>query len=301
VVETERAVLRRGEHTLREVVVDPEEVDRLVDDRQVAVALLGQRGAVTGARTSRAGGGGESRRGRATSGAWAPRAPTRVLAGVVLMLFDIDGTLLRRAHVEHRIALAEAVREVWDAVDPGDSAVPAAGRTDVAIARDICLLGGVTAAHFDERLDDFFGACATAYDRRAPADLRDRHVPHVEEVLAELAARPGVRLSLVTGNLEAVAWMKLERAGLDAFFPAGQGAFGSDAEDRTELPAIARARAGNYPRAKTVIIGDTPRDIACARADGLRCIAVATGPFTAEQLAGADAVLDSAHALLDVL
>jgi phosphoglycolate phosphatase-like HAD superfamily hydrolase len=223
------------------------------------------------------------------------------LAGVVLMLFDIDGTLLRRAHVEHRIALAEAVREVWDAVDPGDSAVPAAGRTDVAIARDICLLGGVTAAHFDERLDDFFGACATAYDRRAPADLRDRHVPHVEEVLAELAARPGVRLSLVTGNLEAVAWMKLERAGLDAFFPAGQGAFGSDAEDRTELPPLARRRAGDgrspYPREHTVVVGDTPDDIVSAHADGLRCVAVTTGPFGRDELGRADLVLSGLHEL----
>jgi phosphoglycolate phosphatase-like HAD superfamily hydrolase len=219
----------------------------------------------------------------------------------VLLLFDIDGTLLLRAHVEHRLALGEAVRETWSAVDPGNEAVPAAGRTDVAIARDICLLGGVSAADFDAGLDAFFAACPRAYDRIAPADLRDRHAPHVEAVLTDLAARPGVRLSLVSGNLEAVARMKLDRAGLGGFFPAGQGAFGSDSEDRTDLPALARRRAGDdgapYPRAHAVVVGDTPNDIAAAHADGLRCVAVTTGPFAAAELARAELVISGLHEL----
>jgi phosphoglycolate phosphatase-like HAD superfamily hydrolase len=121
------------------------------------------------------------------------------------------------------------------------------------------------------------------------------------EVLEALEARDGVRLAVLTGNLEPIAHLKLARAGLGRFFESGQGGFGSDREDRTELPAIARARAGDYPRAQTVVIGDTPRDIACARADGVRCIAVATGPFTAAQLADADVVLESAHELLGAL
>jgi phosphoglycolate phosphatase-like HAD superfamily hydrolase len=218
-----------------------------------------------------------------------------VWAGLVLLLFDIDGTLLLRAHVEHRLALAEAVREVWSAVDPGNDAVPAAGRTDVAIARDICLLGGVVAADFDDGLDAFFAVCARAYDRIAPDDLRDRHAPHAEAALTDLAARPGVRLALVSGNLEAVARMKLDRAGLGAFFPAGQGAFGSDSEDRTDLPPLARRRAGDdgapYPRAHALVVGDTPNDIAAAHADGLRCVAVTTGPFSRAELARAELVI----------
>jgi phosphoglycolate phosphatase len=221
----------------------------------------------------------------------------------VLLLFDIDGTLLLRAHVEHREALADAVREVWGVGDPGSDAVRAAGRTDGEIARRICLLGGVDAARFDACADDFRAACARAYARRCPRDLRDRLAPGVPEALSALAARPGTVLSLVTGNLEPIARLKLERAGLAGWFRAGQGAFGSDAEDRTELPAIARRRAGAldggapYPRERTVVIGDTPRDIACARADGVRCVAVATGPYGAAQLAGADAVAHDAHEL----
>jgi len=213
----------------------------------------------------------------------------------VLLLFDIDGTLLIRAHVEHRLALAEAVREVWGAVDPGPAAVPAAGRTDVEIAREICLLADVSAARFDDGSDAFRAACPRAYARLAPADLRDRLAPDAQRVLTDLAARPGVRLSLVTGNLEAVARIKLERSGLADFFAAGQGGFGSDAEDRTELPAVARRRAGSdgraYPREHTVVVGDTPNDIACAHADGVRCVAVTTGPFSAHDLRRADLVL----------
>jgi phosphoglycolate phosphatase-like HAD superfamily hydrolase len=95
--------------------------------------------------------------------------------------------------------------------------------------------------------------------------------------------------------------MKLERAGLEHYFPGGQGAFGSDAEDRTDLPPIARRRAGAerrpYPRARTVVVGDTPNDIACAHADSLRCVAVTTGPFSAEDLRRADVVLSGLHEL----
>ena len=97
-----------------------------------------------------------------------------------------------------------------------------------------------------------------------------------------LTGARGVRLGLVTGNFEPVARLKLRQAGIGSFFAGCPGGFGSDSEDRAGLPAIARRRAGDggrpFPRERTVVIGDTPRDIACARADGLRCIAVATGP-----------------------
>ena len=179
--------------------------------------------------------------------------------------------------------------------------VEKAGRTDLEIARNICLLSGVSAERFDAGRDAFCTACVDAYARLCPEDLSAHVAPGVTGVLEALATRDGVRLAILTGNLEPVARLKLARAGLGDFFEPGVGGFGSDHEDRTALPAIARARAGDYPRERTVIIGDTPRDVACARADGLRCIAVATGPFSAAQLVGADVVLDSAHDLLDVL
>jgi phosphoglycolate phosphatase-like HAD superfamily hydrolase len=219
----------------------------------------------------------------------------------VLLLFDIDGTLLLKASAAHAAAVREALREVYGVAEMPATKVEAAGRTDMEIARNICLLSGVTAERFDSGRDDFRDACVAAFARLCPDDLSAHVAPGMTDVLEALATRDGVRLAILTGNLEPVARLKLARAGLGHYFEPDVGGFGSDHEDRTELPAIARARAGGYPRADTVIIGDTPRDIACARADGLRCIAVATGPFTAAQLAGADVVLDSAHDLLDVL
>jgi phosphoglycolate phosphatase-like HAD superfamily hydrolase len=179
-----------------------------------------------------------------------------------------------------------------------------AGRTDAAISRDLLVAAGVAPADVDERWDAVREAAALAYERLCPADLSAKVAPGMVELLTALAARPDdFRLSLVTGNLEPVARLKLARAGVGRFFPDGQGGFGSDAEDRGRLPGIARARAGDppWPRERTVVIGDTPLDIACARADEVRVAAVATGPFAIEALAAADAVVDDARALLPVL
>jgi phosphoglycolate phosphatase len=219
----------------------------------------------------------------------------------VLCLFDIDGTLLLKASAAHAQAVVEAMGEVYGLAGRPDGPLQAAGRTDLEIARQLALLAGITAERFDDGRGDFRVAAAEAYARLVPDDLSAHVAPGIVEVLEALAARDGVRLAVLTGNLEPIAHLKLARAGLGRFFERGQGGFGSDHEDRTELPAIARARAGGYPRADTVIIGDTPRDIACARADGVRCIAVATGPYSAAELDGADVVLESAHDLLGVL
>ena len=122
------------------------------------------------------------------------------------------------------------------------------------------------------------------------------------ELLARLAAREDTLLALVTGNYEPIARLKLRRAGIGHFFPTGQGGFGSDHEDRSMLPGIARRRAGEaggepWPQARTAVIGDTPRDIACARADGVRVAAIATGPFAPAELTAADAVARDAAEL----
>jgi phosphoglycolate phosphatase-like HAD superfamily hydrolase len=120
-------------------------------------------------------------------------------------------------------------------------------------------------------------------------------------LLEELSGDPRYRMSLLTGNFEKVARLKLARAGIGRFFPSGQGAFGSDAEEREALPPIARVRADDHPRERTVIIGDTPRDIACARADGVRCAAVATGPYATDALRDADWVAGDSSALRGIL
>jgi phosphoglycolate phosphatase len=217
------------------------------------------------------------------------------------LLFDIDGTLLQGAGTEHGRALAEAAMQVHGLAALGGD-VEVAGRTDAAIMRDLLALAGVDTDAFDARWPAVMEAAVTGYERLAPGDLSDRVAPGVPELLDALGARrDAFRLSLVTGNLEPIARLKLARAGIGGHFEPGQGGFGSDHASRARLPAIARARAGDWPRDRTVVIGDTPRDIACARADDVRVAAVATGPFAIEALADADAVVDDARALLPVL
>jgi phosphoglycolate phosphatase-like HAD superfamily hydrolase len=220
----------------------------------------------------------------------------------LLLLFDIDGTLLQRASTEHARALLEAAAEVHGLSALADTAVSPAGRTDLAIARELLAGAGVPAAEIDARSAALQAATVAAYERLCPPDLSAKLAPGMAELLEALSARPDeFRLSLLTGNLEAVARRKLAAAGVGRYFADGQGAFGSDAESRDELPAIARERAGGWPRSRTVVIGDTPRDIACARADGLRVAAVTTGPYALQALADADAVVDGARALQPIL
>jgi phosphoglycolate phosphatase len=229
----------------------------------------------------------------------------------VLLLFDIDGTLLSGATGAHSRALDEAIREVHG-VDTDDlrSKIGPAGRTDGEIARLILLDLGVSARRIGERADAVREACCRIYAQICPPDLSDHVVPGIPDLLSWLAGRDAVTLGLLTGNFEPVARLKLKRAGIGRWFAPGFGAFGSDSEDRAALPAIARRRSskvgdglaggragGPIPRDRTIVIGDTPRDIACARADEVRCVAVATGQYGVDELADADAVARDATEL----
>jgi phosphoglycolate phosphatase len=225
----------------------------------------------------------------------------------LLLLFDVDGTLVSKATDAHRDALHEALIDVHH-INREALLRPLerpAGRTDPEIARIILLNAGVSANRIDERADELEERTCAAYARLCPADLSHTVIRGVPRLLEELDAREDAKLSLLTGNYEPVARLKLARAGLGKWFETGQGAFGSDSEDRAALPAIARRRAGTngrpHPREDTVVIGDTPRDIACARADGLRCIAVATGPHAVGELEAADAVVTDTDGLRETL
>jgi phosphoglycolate phosphatase len=224
----------------------------------------------------------------------------------LLLLFDIDGTLLSGAAGAHREALEEAVLVVHG-VDARAMRRPLspAGRTDGEIARMILLDAGISAQRIDERAEQVRDECCQAFARVCPPDLSDKVVAGISELLQWLSERDDVQLALLTGNYQPIARLKLRRAGIGRHFAAGQGAFGSDSEDRAALPAIARRRAGSagrpHSRDATIIVGDTPRDIACARADGVGCIAVTTGEYTREQLISADAVATDAAGLRTAL
>ena len=223
----------------------------------------------------------------------------------MLLLFDIDGTLLVGANRAHRDAIHEALRSVHGVTEPDRGGMQVAGRTDADIARGMLMTAGVAAEVIDERADDVRITACEAYARLVEDDLSACVAPGMRELLERLAKREDTILSLVTGNYEPIARLKLAAAGIGAFFARGQGGFGSDHEARAELPAIARRRAGGdgepWPRKRTLLIGDTPRDIACARADGVRVLAIATGPFGPAELAAADAVARDARELGSLL
>lgn len=214
------------------------------------------------------------------------------------MLFDIDGTLLTGATRAHSQALDQAIQEVHR-VDPAGvrKQINPAGRTDGEIARMILLDRGVSARRIDELAGEVREACCRIYAQICPPDLSSHVVPGIPDLVAWLGERPDVTLGLVTGNYEPIGRLKLRLAGLGKWFASAPGAFGTDSEDRAALPAIARRRAGHVRREDAVVVGDTPRDIACARADGLRCVAVTSGQFGVDELDGADAVASDAGEL----
>ena len=210
-------------------------------------------------------------------------AGTDTAAAPLLLLFDIDGTLLSGATAAHSEALHEALRQVHGvdtrATSGRDRPGGAHRRGDRAAAA--AQRRGLGPRHRRGR-DGGPRACGEVFARLCPPSLADTVIPGIAELVSWLDGRDDVRLSLVTGNYEPVARLKLSRAGIGRHFPSGQGGFGSDSEDRAALPGIARKRAGHdgvsHPRRRAIVIGDTPRDIACAQADDVRCFAVTTGP-----------------------
>lgn len=221
----------------------------------------------------------------------ADRLARRPGAATALVLVDIDGTLLHGSPRAHTHALAAAMTEVYGTpvTDDDIRAIRPAGRTDLEIARVVLRGAGIGDERITAGRDDYMRRAVALFpglDRTLPPPAP---APGAARALARIASAGG-RLALLTGNLEPIAHAKMARAGLGRFFPAGQGAFGSDHEDRRALVPIARRRAGIGDGHLAVVVGDTPRDIACARAGGALAIAVATGPSTPLELGAADAV-----------
>lgn len=200
-----------------------------------------------------------------------------------LVLFDIDGTLVRRAGPHHREALAQGVRRVTG-MDTTTDGIPVQGMLDPVILTVMMKAAGARAAEIRAALPEIQRAAERYYLRVCPA-LHGKHCPGVLPVLERLRRR-GVLLGLVTGNLTRIAWRKLERAGLRAYFRFG--AFGEMAPTRDALArlAVRHARAQGWIARGTPIslIGDAPQDIQAARANRLRAISVKTGITPSEEL-----------------
>jgi phosphoglycolate phosphatase-like HAD superfamily hydrolase len=200
-----------------------------------------------------------------------------------LVLFDIDGTLVRRAGPHHREALVYGVRRVTGLETTTDG-IPVQGMLDPDIVTRMMRRAGANAKSIRFAMSEIIRAAERYYLRVCPT-LHHKHCPGVEPVLDRLTRR-GYLLALVTGNLTRIGWRKLERAGLHRYFRFG--AFGETGRTRAALArsAIRYARAqGWIDRGSQVsLIGDAPSDILAARANRIRIIAVKTGITPPDEL-----------------
>jgi phosphoglycolate phosphatase-like HAD superfamily hydrolase len=196
-------------------------------------------------------------------------------------LFDIDGTLLRDPDRIHFDAFAASVKRVTG-FELSLAGVAIHGSTDTAILRDAWTQAGIPAEALDQQLPAILRAMGSnVADRRN--EMRLVRMPGVEDALRHLAAR-GALLGVATGNLEMIGWIKVEQAGLREWFRFG--GFSDHFPVRPDLvrnaALKARELAGN--QASVCVVGDTPRDIAAARANNLPVIAVATGHYSFHEL-----------------
>jgi phosphoglycolate phosphatase-like HAD superfamily hydrolase len=210
-----------------------------------------------------------------------------------LLLFDIDGTLVRAGEVAGAV-FDRAIGTVLG--EAPTQRVSMSGKTDPQIVREyLALFDQDNPAHLPAVLERLEAELAAASQEIAREGSPCAGAP---ELLQALAADERLHLSVLTGNIAPNAVVKLAAFGLDKWLDLETGAYGSDHEDREQLVPIALARlaalrGAHLSPAETWVIGDTPRDYECARAGGAHCLLVATGRFKLDELAGlgADNVL----------
>jgi phosphoglycolate phosphatase-like HAD superfamily hydrolase len=210
----------------------------------------------------------------------------------MLILFDIDGTLMDTGGAG-LVSLNAAIEEVFG---PGGPSLNLAGSTDGGIVRGLF-------EHFGRPFDpaveeDFYQAYLPKLESNLSDDSSGGRLLNGASDLLEHCDERGHTTGLLTGNLARGAAIKVGHYGIGDYF--GFGAYGDDHWDRNQLGPVALERAQkftgrNFSVQETLVIGDTPKDIACAHAFGARCLAVATGAFATSELAaaGADQVVES--------
>lgn len=204
-----------------------------------------------------------------------------------LILFDIDGTLVLGGPAKH--AFVDAMTEIYGTPGPLEE-ISFAGKTDPQIARELLEAAGLAHAEIDRGLQRLWTRYLDNLETLLPNDPV-RVLPGVSDLLDALEIHDDVAVGLLTGNIRGGARLKLDSGGLWGRFSFGS--YGSDHEERDELPGIAVGRArelyGDFVTAElAVVVGDTPRDVACGKAGGTRTVAVATGSFTSTELEASD-------------
>ncbi len=206
-----------------------------------------------------------------------------------MVLWDIDGTLLRAGDIGAAV-FDQAIEAVLGARPP--ARISMSGKTDPSIVREYLALMAVEET--GDLVEAILGMLAANLVAAADAGIlaeEGRACPGVPEVLDGLALSDGVVQTLLTGNIYPNAVVKVSAYGLDKWLDLDIGAYGSDHDDRNQLGPVALDRLAERHGARlnpseVWVVGDTPRDLACARALGARCLLVATGRYAFAELAG---------------
>jgi phosphoglycolate phosphatase-like HAD superfamily hydrolase len=198
-------------------------------------------------------------------------------------LFDIDGTILVTRDLVHWNALHQAMLKVYG-VDTTIEGIPYHGKTDIGILRAALARCEIAGADFEQRLTaalEIICREVSAHTSEIRADI----CPAIAALLQELQ-NSGKLLGIASGNLEIVGWHKVEAAGVRNFFSFG--CFGDQCEARSEIfaNAIAETKRRLGSGARACFVGDTPEDIRAARSVQAQIIAVCTGTYGVQEMAG---------------
>lgn len=203
------------------------------------------------------------------------------------ILFDIDGTILTFRHGIAKRLFAEMLESLFKREVPDDAIPHFHGMTDLQIIKSITCNIGLTFEDISDKIPEIWKSMIKMFEEYSIPENITLH-PGIIELIEELNGDNNFTLGLVTGNFIENAYLKLSIAGLDKYFPTG--AFGCDSADRNMLPPIAIERANKYYKSteikssNTLIIGDTFRDIECAKHNNIKVISVATGGFCVDEL-----------------
>jgi phosphoglycolate phosphatase len=203
-----------------------------------------------------------------------------------LVLFDIDETLIRSSRIGSKV-VAHALTDVFGSAGPIGH-LRFAGKTDLAIILDLMIAEGLAESEIRFNLPHVYQQMVV-HARRFFPQAGLKACPGIGDLLKQIVNNGRILLGIQTGNINLTAQLKLQAAAIETE-QFSIGAYGSDAIDRSDLIPIAWARAKrktgrSFTGENTIVIGDTPADVDCAKVNGAISVAVATGSYSGADLA----------------
>ena len=205
----------------------------------------------------------------------------------ILVLFDIDGTILKFNNELGKRIFIDFLEKYLEREIPQESIPDFSGMTDLKILQQITEYINLPFKQLEQKLPDLWESL-NSYFGEYCVDDNFEVMPGVRQLIDELHSNQNVTLGLLTGNIKQNAYSKLKAVGLDHYFSFGS--FGCEYADRNKLPQVAIEKANthlsknHFKTENTIILGDSPRDIECAKSNNIPVICTATGNFSTTQL-----------------